>query len=107
MPSCICFCCLGLATAGAVEQFSGEEAGTKCPRNNREDGGLSKYLSTISSNGEWRDTARTKEYTTSKTLGDLQKNKSWWGVDQSLQALLQAWGYLRDRGKDFKVLDIF
>lgn len=69
------------------------------PRHNREDGGLGKYLSTISSNGEWRDTARTKEYTTSKTLGDLQKKKWWWGVDQSLQALLQAWGLFERLGK--------
>lgn len=98
---------LALSDIVYLEQFSGEEAGTKCPRHNREDGALGKYLSTISSNGEWRDTARTKEYTTSKTLGDLQKNKWWWGVDQSLQALLQAWGYLRDWRKVFKVLDIF
>lgn len=98
----------GLALRGIVyvEQFSGEEVGTKCPRHNREDGGLGKYPSTISSNGEWRDTARTKGYTSAKTLGDLQKNKWWWGGVGGW-ALLQALGYLRDWGKDFKVLDIF
>lgn len=78
------------------------------PRHNREDGGLGKYLSTISSNGEWRDTARTKEYTTSKTLGDLQKKKNGGGGWIKVFRLFYRLGdYLRDWGKDFKVLDIF
>lgn len=67
---------------------------------------MSKYHSNITSNRKWRDTARTKEYTTSKTLGVLQK-KNGGGEGQSLWALLQALGYLIDWENGFKVLDVF